>query len=228
MPRETIVLLPGMDGTGRLFEPFVRACPVPFITKVIALPSSGSYGALLEDLTPRIRGEGRVILLAESFSGQLAVRFAELHPESIEALVLCNSFVAPLRSSMLRVLPWSLLFSVSPPSFVIRHFLLGGDASSELVQQVRVAVKEPPASIMASRLASVLSEDCTASLRRIDAPILVIRGAEDRLVPRSSSEVVLRAARQSVRVTIPGPHLLLQRHPREAWEEITRFLAGAR
>jgi len=227
MSRETIVLLPGMDGTGRLFEPFVRASPDQFITNVIALPSSGSYETLLEAITPRIREAGRAIVLAESFSGQLAVRFAELFPESVTALVLCNSFVAPPRSPLLRVLPWSFLFSVSPPAFVIRHFFLGRDASSELVQSVRAAARETSTRVMASRIASVLSGNCTSTLHRVTRPILYIRGSDDRLVPTASSDMVLRAARHAVRVTIPGPHLLLQRHPEESWEEITRFLAEA-
>lgn len=227
MSQETIVLLPGMDGTGQLFGPFLRASADQFTPKVIALPSSGSYNSLLESITPRIREAGRVVLLAESFSGHLAVRFTELFPESVTALVLCNSFVAPPRSPLLRVVPWSLLFSVSPPSFVVRQFLLGRGASSELVQSVRASVRETLASVMASRIVSVLTEDSTSSLRRVTRPILYLRGSEDRLVPASSSEWVLRAAKHSVCVSIPGPHLLLQRHPEESWAEITRFLAEA-
>jgi pimeloyl-ACP methyl ester carboxylesterase len=185
------------------------------------------YSALLEAITPRIREAGRVILLAESFSGHLAVRFSERFQESVAALVLCNSFVAPPRSPLLRALPWSLLFAVSPPSFVVRHFFVGRDASSELVQSVRVATRETSVGVMAARLASVLSEDSRSSLERVTRPILYLRGSEDRLVPASSSEAVLRAASNPVRVTIPGPHLLLQRYPRESWGEITRFLAEA-
>jgi pimeloyl-ACP methyl ester carboxylesterase len=226
MSRETIVLLPGMDGTGRLFDPFVQACPDQFIPNVIALPSSGSYEVLSEAVSPRIRQAERVVLVAESFSGPLAVRIADQFPDSVKALVLCNSFVAPPRSALLRALPWSVIFSFPPPGFVIRHFFVGAGASTELVELVRVAVREPSAQVLSARLASILSQNCTSALGRINQRILYLRGADDRLVPPSAGKLVVRTAKQANEVTIPGPHLLLQRYPRESWEAITRFLVG--
>ena len=226
MSRETIVLLPGMDGTGRLFEPFIQACPDQFITNVIALPGSGSYDLLSEEVAPRIRQAEPVVVVAESFSGPLAVRIAALFPEAVKALVLCNSFVAPPRSTLLRAIPWSVLFSFTPPAFIVRHFFVGSGASAELVGSVQAAVREPAAQVLSARLGSILSENCTSLLGKINHRILYLRGAGDRLVSSESAKLVLRTAKQAEVVTIPGPHLLLQRSPRESWEAITRFLGG--
>jgi pimeloyl-ACP methyl ester carboxylesterase len=226
MSRETIVLLPGMDGTGRLFEPFIQACPEQFTPDVVTLPGSGSYEELSEAIAPRIGQAERVVVVAESFSGPLAVRITAQLPDSVRALVLCNSFVAPPRSALLRALPWSVLFSFSPPAFVIRHFFVGPGASTELVESVRLAVREASPQVLSARLVSILSENCTSLLGRIDQRVLYLRGAGDRLVRRNSAELVVRTAKQAEEVTIPGPHLLLQRYPRESWAAITRFLAG--
>jgi pimeloyl-ACP methyl ester carboxylesterase len=52
-----------------------------------------SYDALLEVIEQQLRFEKEMVLIAESFSGPLAVRFAAAHPTRIKAVVLVASFV---------------------------------------------------------------------------------------------------------------------------------------
>ena len=70
----TLVLLPGLDGTGLLFEPLLAALPSSIRTQVVAYPpdqslSLAEYAALVRKLLPK----GDVVLLAESFSGLVAL-----------------------------------------------------------------------------------------------------------------------------------------------------------
>jgi pimeloyl-ACP methyl ester carboxylesterase len=82
-----IVLLPGLDGTGALFEGFMRAAPAGVSLDVVALPPKPSgYAELAEHLSSTLRLSPDTILLAESFSGPLAITLAARH--MVAALVL--------------------------------------------------------------------------------------------------------------------------------------------
>src|SRR5437667_542141 len=90
-----LVLLPGLDGTGELFAPFVNCLDNHFTTTVVSYP--GDQLLNYQQLIPKIRevipwGEPYT-LVAESFSGPLALRFCEAQPESIQAIVFVASFV---------------------------------------------------------------------------------------------------------------------------------------
>src|SRR5688572_12014000 len=83
----TAVLLPGLDGTGELFAPFVAAAPQGIRTIVVDYPTSKTSIDVLER---RVREKltDRCILIAESFSGPIGVRVAA--DDRVQALILCN------------------------------------------------------------------------------------------------------------------------------------------
>src|SRR5258706_2862593 len=87
----TALLLPGMDGTGRLFTPLGRALGPRFETRVIAYPRDRvlTYGELGAQIAlPR----GPFVLVAESFSGPIAIALAASRPPGLVGLVLAASF----------------------------------------------------------------------------------------------------------------------------------------
>ena len=215
-----IVLLPGLDGTGALFEGFVRASPPGVSLDIVTLPREPlSYEELATRLAPRLQLAPDTILLAESFSGPLAVLVAEHH--QIAALVLCNTFVTPPRPRALAALPLTSFFHLPPPAVLVRRYLVGPGASDDLVAQVRTAVASVPPAVLAMRMSSVLTVDVARCLTRCTAPILYLRGTEDRLVPEASLRRVIDAASVPVSVArILGPHLLLQVAPEAAWRAV--------
>jgi pimeloyl-[acyl-carrier protein] methyl ester esterase len=215
-----IVLLPGLDGTGLLFDRFVRAAPPGLQIDVVALPPEPlGYAALVARLAPRLQLTSETILLAESFSGPLAIEIAQ--DQRFAALVLCNTFVASPVPRALAALPLTALFHLPLPAALIRRYLVGPDAPDTLVEQVRAAVASVPAAALAARVRSVLSVDVADALTRCAAPYLYLRATEDRLVPESSVHALVRAASMPVSVVrIPGPHLLLQAAPEAAWRAI--------
>lgn len=73
-----LLLLPGMDGTGRLFVPFIEQLPPDAWTKVVSYPADRilGYDALLPLIERQIEPSVRHVVLAESFSGPLAVEYA--------------------------------------------------------------------------------------------------------------------------------------------------------
>ena len=223
-----LVLLPGLDGTGALFDEFVRAAPPNVCLEVVALPQERlEYAELAERLAPQLRLDAETILLGESFSGPLAVHLAA--GQAIGALVLCNSFVLPPGPPALAALPLPTLFNLPLPAFFIRRYLVGAQATDALVAHVRSVVASVPARVLAARVSSVLRVDVTAPLGRCTAPILYLRGTDDRVVSDASVREVVAAALVEVTVArISGPHLLLQAAPEAAWRAIRTTVLGPR
>jgi hypothetical protein len=75
MPAEPlpVLLLPGLDGTGRLFARFLAAATGALDLRVVCYPPHRALGyeALLDFVGQQLPRLGRWALLAESFSGPL-------------------------------------------------------------------------------------------------------------------------------------------------------------
>jgi pimeloyl-ACP methyl ester carboxylesterase len=218
-----IVLLPGMDGTGILFDDFITQSPADFRAVVVTLPRCGSYDELVESAADAIPPDGRFVIVAESFSGPIGIRLALRFVGRVAGLVLVNSFVVPPRPRALRTLPWFFIFSVPPPRFVVRALLVEG-ASEQLIERVRSAIARTGADTMTARLRSVLAVNEVGNLAQLRCPMLLLRATRDRLVSSRSAEVIARYARHSKTCDIVGPHLLLQCQPAESWRAIEGFV----
>ena len=217
-----IILLPGLDGTGDLFESFAAAAPPHLRPVVVPLPPVSRYDRLLDHVRQELPREGCFAVLGESFSGPLAIAVARAEPRAV-AVILCNSFVTPPVSSLLRFLPWSLLFVVPPPRWVIRRYFVGVAASYQLLESVRAAVAKTPRAILAARMRAVFSLPFQREPSAISTPLLFLSSSGDDLV--KANPVAIRRVASSVTCrTLAGPHLLLQAAPELAWAEISAFL----
>jgi pimeloyl-ACP methyl ester carboxylesterase len=221
----TVILLPGMDGTGDLFRPLLDVVPATLSRRVVSYPTDRPlpYDELLV-LAERQLGDNQdVVIIAESFSGPLALRLAAKLPEQIRAVVLVASFIRPPLPRWVRHVVVPMLFRAPPPAMLLLRFMLGRDAPDALVREVAAAIRRVRPEVLARRLRDVLSVDCAKELRRCRAPLLYLAAADDALV-RPSSLAAFRAVRPDIQArTLPGPHLLLQAQPQAAWREIERF-----
>lgn len=240
--RLPLVLLPGMDGTGRLFSGFVAelaawirpvVIPLPAIAvgtrpeRVLA-PPTALLDALAAHVRERLPAGGRFAVLGESFSGPIALRLAAVRPPGLAAVVLVASFhrrpVARWRSLAAALVP---VLPVPPPRWAIRRLLAGPDASPALVREVRDAVASVPPAEIAARVRAALAEDASAALAACAVPVLSLHGARDRLLRRALPEE-LRALRPALQIErLAAPHLVLQRAPRDAARAVERFLTAA-
>jgi len=89
----TLVLLPGMDGTGLLFEGFVSALGRELEVRVIAYPSTGAlgYAELESHVREALPTRGEYVVLGESFSGPIAISIAAPRPAGLVGVILCAS-----------------------------------------------------------------------------------------------------------------------------------------
>ncbi|HLQ77194.1 MAG TPA: alpha/beta hydrolase [Terriglobia bacterium] len=217
----TTVLLPGLDGTGELFAPFVTAAPQGFRTIVVDYPTDETEIDALEQCA-REKLTDSCIVIAESFSGPIGVRIAA--DDRVQALILCNSFIRnPISPAFQQFAIWPL-FSISIPEFVLRFFLLGQEAHPALVKSTRSAIRRVPAHVIAHRVRQVLQTDERNMVRSLRKPVLYLRGLSDNLVSERNCRD-LQTIRPDVEIVwIRGPHLLLQVSPEECWGAIQRFV----
>lgn len=223
------LLLPGIDGSGRLFAPLLAAEPRGFVPELVSYPPDRPLGyaelvALVREKLPR----GRFVLLAESFSGPVAVRLAAERPPGLVALVLAATFLhRPLDPLLhpIRGLVGARLFGVPMPAAVIRHFLAGGDAPRALVAELQAAVAAVSPEVMAFRAAEALRVDVREDLAGVDVPILWLAPTRDRLVRTDGAEEVLDLQPDAEVVSLEAPHLVLQRCPHASLARIEELLA---
>lgn len=224
------VLLPGFDGSGRLFAPLLAEVSLPFEPRVETLPSDvpQSYDELAKWLAHRLPTDRPFALLAESFSGPLAVRIASQRPKFLSHLVLVATFLrSPLRRWLAAFAPLarSSLFSRPPPTLAIRALLAGWDAPPPVLAAVREATMSLPPEVAAARAHAALSADVVGAFASLTVPTLWIRASADCLLRSGHADDAL-ASRPSVRVvSIDGPHMILQRRPNECLAALARFLA---
>ncbi len=120
-----------------------------------------------------------------------------------------------------------LLFALPLPNWVIRRWLVGQDASADLVREIGDSVRSVRPAVLAARLRQLLSENVSEEAARCRVPLLYIGGTRDRLITRKS-EAALRALRPDLKTSfIEAPHLVLQARPNEAVQRILEFLGHA-
>lgn len=224
----TLVLLPGLDGTGRLFGRVGECLRDRFPISSVAYPTDrcSSRSELRSMLDAALPPDGDYVLVAESYSGPLAIEHSAARPGRLKALVLVASFAA---NPLPRGLRWLRIFAgvarIRLPGILVRLLLVGAQAPSALVREVSTAVNSVRPDVLVDRLRQVFGVDARAQLPSIAVPVLYLRGQADRLVAaRGLAQCAGRIARLTVEV-IDGPHLLLQARPRESAEAIARFLS---
>jgi pimeloyl-ACP methyl ester carboxylesterase len=227
MTKISLILLPGLDGTGQMFEPFVSALGEEFDIKVVAYPASQSLGyAELESIAREaLPKEGPYVILGESFSGPIAISLAASASTQLVGLILCCTFVRNPRpifthfGPLVDLLPFKLV-----PLPVIAHFIFGRFSTYYLRALLARILVQVPLSVLRRRLKEVIMVDVSAKLATVSTPLLYLRAKHDRLIPSDASTIVTQLSPHAQVVEIDAPHCLLQAKPTEAAQAVTAFL----
>ncbi|VEE14201.1 alpha/beta fold hydrolase [Ectopseudomonas mendocina] len=158
------------------------------------------YTAFLLALLDHLR-MNRVVLVGNSFGGQLAWRFALAHPERSARLVLVDAAGYPrnaesvpigfrlagipaLAPLMSRLLPRSMIESS------VRNVYGDPDkVDDELVERYyQLTLREGNRQALRQRFAQALSGELHERIGELQLPTLIIWGARDRLIPPDNAE----------------------------------------
>ncbi len=223
----TLVLLPGMDGTGELFAPFLEALGDQFKTQVVRYPTDQELG--YEELLTLARSalpiDEPYVVLGESFSGPIAISLAAEASPLLRGVVLCCTFA---RNPHPAFSPFKNLLALVPfhwsPSIALSWALLGSFGSAALRGSIAGAVRRVAPRVLRARLRSVASVDVSDMLATVTVPCLYLRASQDRLVPASASVHIQCVLPPVSMVQINAPHCLLQAAPAEAARIVSLFV----
>jgi pimeloyl-ACP methyl ester carboxylesterase len=225
--RTTLCLLPGLDGTGHLYEPLVRELGEQFFIQVLAYDSRhfDGYAALAQSLSVQLPSDRPFVVVAESFAGPLGVLLAHRRPRMLKALVLAATFVhAPLPASMVLAALVERMPLMRPPRWLLRKVLMERDAPSSVERDLEGALESLPLQTLRQRAMAALRVDVRAELSELDLPLLYLQANRDRLIGPHAGGEIGRLAPHAVMRRIAAPHFLFQHAPRDAADSIRQFL----
>ena len=230
MTIDRLLVLPGLDGTGTLFEDFLSALPSTLTVEIARYPTQRflSYSELVPYVEEMVTRSGLFVVVAESFSTPLAAMLAATSPPNLAGLVICAGFITNPTGSwslLVRGLARPSLFRlVPPPTWALEHFLIGTSPLGALEARVREALRLVNPKVLAWRVRAILDCDARKDLSQTQIPMMYIQAEDDHLVRAECFIEIQRLRPNTILASIPGPHLVLQCEPQKAAEVLMQFL----
>lgn len=209
-----IVLLPGLDGTGLLFDKLIENLPQDHEVEIVSfeLISGLTYKEQAEELASKYKNE-ELLIVGESYSGRIAFELSHLLKENVKGIVFLASFIS--RPSLL-----SLLAKFIPLSFLAQNVLtesllyfVGFNRSGHgaLVGSVFNSLRNANKIKLKSRLRNI-SHLKKPSLD-ISCPVIYVRPSKDRLVSSSAVKALALRCASYREISIEGGHFIAQVNP---------------
>jgi pimeloyl-ACP methyl ester carboxylesterase len=223
-----IVFLPGFDGVAELREPFVTALDARHPARALGYPNRPleTLDGYVRFAASQLAPASRAVLVAESFSGLVAARWAAQDPR-IAALVLCGAFA---RSPV----PWAAIGAWMPgmAQFLGASFLspmafgLRDAARSRWSGALATALRSMRRDVIAERLHIIATEDVSRDLAGLRIPVAIAHFDDDLVIGAAARGRLESACRNPGIVRMPGPHFAIETRPRESAAALLPTLAA--
>ena len=223
-----LIILPGLDGTGELLSEFLNALGPDYDPVVLRYPSDMfRYNDLLrwvENYLP----EDEYALLAESFSGPIALRIAAQRPVGLKCVIFVATFARSPRNLpkliayAAKILPIKSSLSI----FLSQPLLMGRWSTKAFAQHFQRTLKQLPSHTIASRLREVLGVNFSDQAKTLSLPFAYFMASNDQLVPKRMARDFQYAG--GTVIPIDGPHFLLQANPEGVAKKLDEFLSSLR
>jgi pimeloyl-ACP methyl ester carboxylesterase len=251
-PRDApaLIMIHGFGSSLQTWEPWARALAPAFRVIRFDLPgsglsapdSTGDYSdarsvALVLALMDRLHLQ-RATLVGNSIGGRIAWRFAAIYPDRVDKLVLISpdgfaspgydygkTPVVPATMGLMRyVLPKPLLKASLKPAY--------GDPSALLPETVTryydLMLAPGGRNALLERLKQGVLTDPRPLLHRIQAPVLLLWGERDGMIPIANARDYLQALPNARLVTYPRlGHVPQEEDPDGSIGALRTFLQGA-
>ncbi|MEP6782909.1 MAG: alpha/beta fold hydrolase [Acidobacteriota bacterium] len=210
-----LILVPGIDGTGRLFYRQLPSLERGFaVTTTRLRDDAATMDELVADLhadITRVAGETRrVTLLGESFGGAVTLSYALAHPERIERLVILNSFAhfgsqarLWLGYHLMRATPWGMMRMVRQLNARRMH---SPQTDREEIRRFLDLMRATTREGYLSRLRMLRDYDVRHQLPSISAPVLYLAADRDTLVPSVEQARLMSALTPSATMRVLEGH----------------------
>ena len=216
-----ILFLPGFDGAGELRAPFVAALG-EHPARAVAYPNRtlGSLNGYVRHASAGVRPGARPLLVAESFSGLVAARWAAADPH-VAGVVLCGAFArapvpyAALGASMPSLAQFMAGWIMAPSGMVAID-----PARRQWSQGLGAALRALDPAVIAERLRLIASEDVGAELRALRVPVVIVQFEDDLVIDRDARAYLESCCAGARVVKVRGPHFAIETRPRESAKAI--------
>jgi pimeloyl-ACP methyl ester carboxylesterase len=226
--RTTLIMLPGLDGTGLVFEPLLQYLPEEIDAQVVRYPvdsvmTFAEHVAFAREQLPRDKS---FVLLAESFSGPVGLQLLAEPPENLVGVIFVATFArfpSPFLLDAANHLPQGVLLKLFSTTLFSRFFCLGS-ATKERVGLFRRALATVKLKVLSRRL-QLLAELPPPPDTTFSGPCLYLQASNDRLVPARALIPMQKHLPQLQVEKVSGPHIILLAHPETGARLISDFIA---
>jgi pimeloyl-ACP methyl ester carboxylesterase len=195
------IYLPGMDGTGQLFNTQAVHLASAFNLRCLVLPPRylGTWDQMVEDVLNLIESEQPrqpLYLCGESFGGCLALKLAHHAPELFERIVVVNPASSfrhrPWLGWGVFLLPWlhDSLYQSSAVTFL--PWLAAVDRVAPSDRLALLTAMQSVSQITSAWRLSLLRQFQVKDLKRLQRPVLLIASGSDRLLPSVTEAAYLK------------------------------------
>jgi len=225
----TLLLLPGLDGTGMIFEPLLTHLPAEIDAQVVRYPADRtmSFQEHVDFARKRLPRKKPFVLLAESFSGPVGLQLLAEPPSNLIGVVFVATFAhhpSPFLLDAGRLLPQGLLLKLFSTTLFSRFFCLGG-ASKDAVNIFHEALASVKLKVLSQRL-QIIAELPPPPQTTFAKPCLYLQASNDRLVPSRALAPLQKHLPQLQVEQLSGPHIILLAQPEAGARLISNFIAN--
>ena len=227
-PVRKLLILPGMDGTGLLLNPFIECLGGRVDARLFDYPTHviQTYEEIINSVEAVLPTSGEdFVILAESFAGPVALSLAQKGVPGLRALILIVSFATTPRHFLLqltRLLPMKTLLRLPVPRRFSSNMMLGRNAPEKIMDKLLEVFYMISPEVLASRLDQMRNFRIPQEV--IDLPAMYLQATKDLLIPDSSVNDIQSILPQLEVHRIEGPHLILDTHPKTCARLVAGFL----
>lgn len=198
-----------------------------FDLTMITYPDLDSFNEYVDCAQNQLPSKPGYSILAESFSGPVAIALMAQQPEQIGPSILSATFARSPLAALTRMANYipEQLFSIGALNQFCQDVYEIQDEDTSETQPLPLNVTEELDGALLKHRISVLSRiDVSALLPAIEAPILYLHALRDRIVAETDAQMLEQSLPNVTRIDIDAPHLLLQTRPQQSVDMIRHHI----
>ncbi len=211
------------------FQVFVPDLPGFGKEKIPQLPFSASdYADFVFNFANNNKLE-KFNLIGLSFGGFIALKFATLHSERVNKMVVIGAAVPFLTFGKMMIKTYSVVCKIGNAIFFTKPFVFIRPLAKKVLFFLVRTTNYYPADneIMQQTFKKVFSENLSPSLENLKVPTLIVWGKKDWWTPLEKGKILAAKIPDSKLVIIDGAdHLLPYTKTKELLAEVTNFLSN--